>query len=179
MLRRLFLVFAMMTVVVACSSTPESSGTADEGMLTPPEDRTPISQSDVIYDDATANTGTMNAPGTQEDLVASVGDRIFFGYDSSELDTTARQTLDRQAAWLRTYPNTRVMIEGHADERGTREYNLALGERRANAVKNYLLALGIEGNRVETISYGKERPAVLGSDETAWSRNRRGVMVVQ
>lgn len=177
MLRRLFLIFAMMTVVAACSSTPESSGTADEGMLTPPDQRAPISQSDVIFDGA--DTGTMNAPGTQEDLVASVGDRVFFGYDSSELDATSRQTLDRQAAWLRTYPNTRVMIEGHADERGTREYNLALGERRANAVKNYLLALGIDGNRVDTISYGKERPAVLGSDETAWSRNRRGVMVVQ
>lgn len=175
MLRRILPLMAVLTLVVACSSTPDSSGASDEGLLTAPGDRQPISQSDSMVGQG---QGT-NVPGTQDDLVASVGDRVFFAVDSSELDSTSRKTLERQAAWLRTYPSTKVTIEGHADERGTREYNLALGERRASAVKNYLTALGIEDARVGTISYGKERPAVLGSDESSWSRNRRGVMVVQ
>lgn len=117
-------------------------------------------------------------PGSQEDLAQNVGDRIFFGTDRSDLSTEARATLGRQAGWLKTYPNVTVTIEGHADERGTREYNLALGERRATAVKNYLLAQGIQNGRVKTISYGKERPAVLGSDESSWAQNRRGVTTV-
>jgi peptidoglycan-associated lipoprotein len=91
----------------------------------------------------------------------------------------ARATLDRQASWLQQYSNLSITIEGHADERGTREYNLALGERRANAVKNYLVARGVSGSRINTISYGKERPAVVGSDEASWAQNRRGVTVVQ
>lgn len=117
-------------------------------------------------------------PGTQEDLVVNVGDRVFFGFDKSDLTSEARATLDRQAAWLKKYPTVNVTVEGHCDERGTREYNLALGERRATAAKNYLVAAGVEAGRVQTISYGKERPAVLGSNEAAWAQNRRGVTVV-
>jgi peptidoglycan-associated lipoprotein len=117
-------------------------------------------------------------PGSQEDLEVSVGDRVFFGYDSTVLAPVATQTLDRQAAWLQQYPDVTVTIEGHADERGTREYNLALGDRRANAVKNYLSALNIDGNRILTISYGEERPAVPGGNEEAWAQNRRAVTVV-
>lgn len=117
-------------------------------------------------------------PGTQEDLVVNVGDRVFFGFDKSDLSTEAQATLDRQAAWLKKYPNVKVAVEGHADERGTREYNLALGERRATAAKNYLVAAGIPAARVSTISYGKERPAVVGSNEAAWAQNRRAVTVV-
>lgn len=130
------------------------------------------------------NTGTGGAqttsirPGSQEDLAVNVGDRVFFDYDSYSLSPEARGTLDRQGQWLKTYPSVTVTVEGHADERGTREYNLALGERRANAVKNYLVALGVTPSRVRTISYGKERPAVLGSNEAAWAQNRRGVTVV-
>ena len=116
-------------------------------------------------------------PGTQEDLVVNVGDRVFFGFDKSDLTAEARATLDRQAAWLKKYANVRVTVEGHCDERGTREYNLALGERRATAAKNYLVAAGIPADRVKTVSYGKERPAVLGSNETAWAQNRRAVTV--
>lgn len=115
---------------------------------------------------------------TQEDLVVNVGDRVFFGYDKFDLTPEARATLDRQAAWLNQYPRVTVTVEGHADERGTREYNIALGERRANSVKNYLLARGVDANRIATTSYGKERPAVLGSNEAAWAQNRRGVTTV-
>jgi len=117
-------------------------------------------------------------PGSQEDLEINVGDRVFFAFDSAALDDAARQTLERQAAWLKQYPAVSVTIEGHCDERGTREYNLALGDRRANAVKAYLVALGISPDRIRTISYGKERPADPGHDETAWALNRRAVTVV-
>ena len=117
-------------------------------------------------------------PGSQQDLEINVGDRVFFAFDSAVLDDAARQTLERQAAWLKQFPAVSVTIEGHCDERGTREYNLALGDRRANAVKTYLVALGISPNRIRTISYGKERPADPGHDETAWALNRRAVTVV-
>lgn len=116
--------------------------------------------------------------GTQEDLVVNVGDRVFFALNESDLSSEARATLDRQAAWLKKYSNVSVTVEGHCDERGTREFNLALGERRATAVKNYMVAAGIPSSRVHTISYGKERPAVVGSNEAAWAQNRRGVTVV-
>jgi peptidoglycan-associated lipoprotein len=117
-------------------------------------------------------------PGTQEDLAVSVGDRVFFDFDSVVLNPEATGVLDQQAAWLQQYPDVIVTIEGHADERGTREYNLALGDRRANAVKNYLVALDIEPIRILTISYGEERPAEAGNNETAWANNRRAVSVV-
>ena len=117
-------------------------------------------------------------PGTQEDLAVSVGDRVFFDYDSVVLNPEATGVLDGQAAWLKQYPDVIVTIEGHADERGTREYNLALGDRRANAVKNYLMALDIGQARLLTISYGEERPADPGHDETAWAQNRRAVTTV-
>jgi peptidoglycan-associated lipoprotein len=117
-------------------------------------------------------------PGSQQDLEASAGDRIFFAFDRSDISPEAREILTRQADWLRRYPNVTVTIEGHCDERGTREYNLALGERRAQAAKNVLVASGIPASRVSTISYGKERPAVAGSTEEAWAQNRRAVTVV-
>jgi len=118
-------------------------------------------------------------PGTQQDLVVNVGDRVFFGYDQYGLTPEAQHTLEMQAEWLKRYPNVNVTIAGHCDERGTREYNLALGERRASAAKDYLTALGVPASRISTISYGKERPAVLGSTPSAWSQNRRAVTEVQ
>ncbi len=118
------------------------------------------------------------APGSQQDLVVNVGDRVFFGYDRYDLTPEAQSTLELQAEWMKRYPSVTVTVEGHCDERGTREYNLALGERRANAVKSYLVALGVDPMRVNTISFGKERPAVLGSNAAAWSQNRRGVSLV-
>jgi peptidoglycan-associated lipoprotein len=124
-------------------------------------------------------TGSRNiVPGSQQDLEASAGDRIFFAFDRSDISPEARETLSRQADWLRRYPNVTVTIEGHCDERGTREYNLALGERRAQAAKNVLVAAGIPAARISTISYGKERPAVVGSTEEAYAQNRRAVTVV-
>jgi peptidoglycan-associated lipoprotein len=115
-------------------------------------------------------------PGSQEDFVASVtADRIFFDTDKFDVDAEDQEVLRSQAAWLAKYPNKRVTIEGHADERGTRDYNIALGERRANSAKNFLSSLGVDAGRISTISYGKERPDALGSDEASWARNRRAV----
>jgi peptidoglycan-associated lipoprotein len=120
-------------------------------------------------------------PGSQEDFIRSVGemgDRIFFDTDRFNIDTADQATLQTQAQWLARYPNAIVTIEGHADERGTRDYNLALGERRANAAKNYLASLGVDASRIQTVSYGKERPQALGSNEEAWAQNRRAVTLV-
>jgi peptidoglycan-associated lipoprotein len=117
-------------------------------------------------------------PGSQQDLAATAGDRVFFAYDRADISPEAQQILERQAQWLKRYGNVTVTIEGHTDERGTREYNLALGERRAQAVKNVLSALGIPASRVSTISYGKERPEIPHSDEQSYAQNRRGVTVV-
>ncbi len=116
--------------------------------------------------------------GSQEDFIASVAsDRIFFDTDKYDVDQPDQATLQSQAQWLQANPAVRVTIEGHADERGTRDYNIALGEKRANSAKNYLVSLGIDPSRLTTISYGKERPAAVGSDEAAWAQNRRAVTV--
>ncbi len=127
--------------------------------------------------DGKGGLGGPSTPGSQSDLEQNVGDRVLFALDSSQLTSEAQSTLERQAAWLKQYSNLNITIEGHADERGTREYNIALGERRATAAKKFLTGLGVAGNRISTISYGKERPAVVGSDESAWSQNRRAVSV--
>ncbi len=159
---RLLSVVAAAVLVAACSSDPENTGAAASGGGA---GGSGMSSSAVV-------------PGSQEDLVANVGDRVFFDTDRSTVRPDGRATLDKQSAWLKQNPSTTITVEGHADERGTREYNLALGNRRATAVKNYLVATGINANRITTISYGKERPAVVGSNEQAWSQNRRGVTVV-
>jgi len=125
------------------------------------------------------STGPGYGPGSQQDLAANAGDRVFFAYDHSDISSEGQQILHRQADWLRRYPNVAVTIEGHCDERGTREYNLALGERRATAVKNVLVALGIPTARISTISYGKERPIVVGSDEQGYAQNRVAITTVQ
>ncbi len=118
-------------------------------------------------------------PGSQADFLSSVSsDRVFFDTDKYDVDDADKATLQSQARWLAKYPQVKVTIEGHCDERGTREYNLALGDRRANAAKNYLASLGIDPGRMTTISYGKERPEALGSDEESWAKNRRAVSVV-
>ena len=149
-------------MLVACSSTPpEPPPPAPAG---PP---------------GGAGIGSRNiVPGSQQDLEASAGDRVFFPFDRADISPEAREILSRQADWLRRYPNVAVTIEGHCDERGTREYNLALGERRAQAAKNVLVASGISASRISTISYGKERPAVVGSAEESYAQNRRAVTVV-
>jgi len=128
---------------------------------------------------ATAPAGTQVTPGSIADFRQNVGDRVYFDFDQSAVREDGRQTLNKQAEWLRKYTNYPITIEGKCVERGTREYNLALGERRANAVKQYLAAQGMPAQRVNTISYGKERPEVVGSDEGAWARNRVGITALQ
>jgi len=119
------------------------------------------------------------APGSQADFAAQMmgRDTIYFDTDKYNVDAEDQAALAQQAQWLAKYPSKRATIEGHCDERGTRDYNLALGERRANAAKNYLVSLGVDASRLSTISYGKERPVALGSDEASWAKNRRAVTV--
>jgi peptidoglycan-associated lipoprotein len=163
MFKKLFCLMAALVLVSACDTTGSNEG-----------------EGGANGNGAGGMGGKAGAahPGTQEDLVVNVGDRVFFTFNESSLSTEAQATLDRQATWLKKYGSARVSIEGHCDERGTREYNLALGERRATAVKNYLVAAGISADRISTVSYGKERPAVVGSNEAAWAQNRRAVTVV-
>jgi peptidoglycan-associated lipoprotein len=122
--------------------------------------------------------GLNATPGSQQDFTVNVGDRVFFETDSSALTDQARQTLEKQAAWLQRYTNYPITIEGHADERGTREYNIALGARRAAAAREFLVARGIPAKRIKTISYGKERPVAVCNDISCWSQNRRAVTVL-
>ena len=160
-------VFAAAALLAACETAPDTDASSAGSGAT---------QSTTASAAAPAPSGP--TPGTQEDFVVNVGDRVFFEFDKSDLQPEARTTLERQAFWLRRYPSISVTIEGHADERGTREYNLALGERRASAVRDYLVSLGIDANRVNTISYGKERPVNPASNEEAWAENRRGVTAI-
>ncbi len=161
---------AMALAIGACSSNNDQSASGGTPQAADRTDRQQVS---------TAQPGPSYAPGSQEELNATIGDRVFFGFDRYDLTQEARATVGFWADWMKTHQNVSLMIEGHADERGTREYNLALGARRANAVRDYLTALGVSASRVRTVSYGKERPAVLGSNEQAWAQNRRAVAVVQ
>jgi peptidoglycan-associated lipoprotein len=128
--------------------------------------------------DANAMAGGAATPGSQQDFVVNVGDRVFFESDQTDLTPQATATLDKQAQWLQSYPRYQFTIEGHADERGTREYNIALGARRAQSVRNYLASRGIDPSRMRTISYGKERPVAVCNDISCWSQNRRAVTVL-
>jgi len=119
------------------------------------------------------------APGSQQEFLVTVGDRVFFDTDSSSLTATATATLDKQATWLNHYSNYKILIEGHADERGTREYNIALGARRASVVVNYLVSKGVNAGRITSKSFGKERPVAICDDISCWSQNRRAVTVIQ
>jgi peptidoglycan-associated lipoprotein len=129
-------------------------------------------------DNAQANAAGAATPGSQQDFVVNVGDRVFFETDSTELTPQSRATLDKQAQWLGRYNRYSFTVEGHADERGTREYNLALGARRAQVTRDYLVSRGINAQRIRTISYGKERPVAVCDDISCWSQNRRAVTVL-
>jgi peptidoglycan-associated lipoprotein len=163
---KLITIIAATFLLAACATDEEAAMTAD----------TTTSATTSTTTAPTVIAGP--TPGSQEHLVVNVGDRVFYDFDQSDLRPEARTTVEALAVWMNTYPATTISVDGHADERGTREYNLALGERRANSVRDYLVALGIGPNRLSTISYGKERPAVLGSNEESWAQNRRGVFVV-
>ena len=163
---RYLTVVAAVALLAACSDAPKK---AEEQSATPTPPATmtpPMAKSDIV-------------PGSQADFVKNVGDRLFFDYDKASLKPEGKELLGKWVAFLNKYPNDQLLVEGHCDERGTREYNLALGERRANAVAEFLKANGVAATRLKTVSYGKERPAVLGSNEAAWAQNRRGVGVIQ
>ena len=162
--------------LAACSTTPKD--TADSSGSGSTSSSSSVASGDSSSSDSTSEDSASIEPGSQEDLIVNVGDRVFFNYDSAELDSDAQELLQDQVAWLKQHSSVSVIIEGHCDERGTREYNLALGEKRAQSVKNYLINLGISSDRVSTISYGKERPAVVGSNDGAWAQNRRSVTIV-
>jgi len=156
---RLATAFALTLGVAACAATPPDVDASLAG--------------------ANANMAGAATPGSTRDFTVNVGDRVFFETDQSTLTTTAQATLDLQAQWLARYPNYAVLIEGHADERGTREYNFSLGARRAQAVRDYLAARGVGENRIRTVSYGKERPVAACADPSCQSQNRRGVTVLE
>ena len=172
MFYKFFITIFMVLFVAACATTPKDS--ADSSGSGSSSSGSDVSSEGTI----TETSGSGIVSGSQEDLIVNVGDRVFFGYDSSDLDSDALELLQDQVAWLKQNADVSVTIEGHCDERGTREYNLALGEKRAQAVKNYLIGLGINPDRISTISYGKERPAVVGSNDGAWAQNRRSVTIV-
>lgn len=158
-LRPLTLVAALL-LLAACADTSKTSTTSTTNQAAAPSP-----SSNVVA-------------GSREDFQQNVGDRVFFAFDRSDIAPEGQTTLQRQADWLKRYQNVTVTVEGHCDDRGTREYNLALGERRAAAVKRVLVALGVAGNRITTISYGKERPIVVGDNEQAWAQNRVGITVI-
>jgi peptidoglycan-associated lipoprotein len=164
MYARLIALAGALVLLAACSSAPEApaTGAAAGGAMGAPA----------------GGVAGAAVPGSQQDLKQTAGDRVFFALNRSDVTSEAQQILQHQAEWLRRYPNVTVTIEGHCDERGTREYNLALGARRADAVKNVLVAMGIPAGRISTISYGKERPIVLGSNEAAWAQNRVAITTV-
>ena len=171
MFYKFFISAILVLFVAACATKPKDDADASGSGST-------SSDSSVSDGTITETAGSGIVAGSQEDLIVNVGDRVFFGYDSSDLDSDALELLQDQVAWLKQNSNVSVSIEGHCDERGTREYNLALGEKRAQSVKNYLIGLGISPDRVSTISYGKESPAVVGSNDGAWAQNRRSVTIV-
>ena len=174
-MKKLLSVFFGLVILAACEDAPEQGSSPAFGG----DFRKPV-VNDSRYSSSDFNAiGSSNFDsGQQEKLVQEAGDRVYFATDSSVLNSEAQAVLRAQAEWLKSYTDLNVLIEGHCDERGTREYNLALGERRANSVKKYLTKLGVSKRRISTVSYGKERPAVVGSGAETWAQNRRSVTVV-
>lgn len=160
---------AVLLATGACASkpTPVEETKPVEEVVTPPAEEVVVVKEDPVVESTIA-------AGSLEDFRVNVGERVYFDLDQYRLDSDDQAILQRQAAWLASYPNVRVLIAGNCDERGTREYNLALGERRANAVKEYLVSLGVASSRIDTVSNGKEKPVAAGSNEQAWSLNRNG-----
>ena len=165
----------VLLLVAACETTPEETGEAGAAGVSAAPQAAPTTTAPPAQVEAMAAPRGLTP---QEQLVQEVGDRVFFDFDRYSLRPDGQATLRRQAEFLIAHPNLSITLTGHADERGTREYNLALGERRANAAKDYLMSLGVEADRVATISYGKERPIVLGHNESAWAQNRVGISAI-
>ena len=163
---------SLLVLAGACTSRPEAVATA------PPPAPPPAAPAPAPLPPAPPPVARGPLPGSAEDFRVNVGDTVHFGYDQYNVEDSDKSLLGRQAQWLAKYPAVRVSVEGHADERGTREYNLALGARRANAVKEFLVSVGVSTARIDTVSYGKERPICTESNEACWTQNRRGVTVV-
>ena len=162
----------------SATTSTASSGTASSGSSDSSSSSSSSTSSSGASGSSSDTTTTYSYDTDPKTALIKVGDRVLFGYDSSELDDDDRSVLDNQAKFLNQNPSLKVTIEGHCDERGTREYNLALGEKRASAVKDYLISVGINSERISVVSYGKERPQVLGSNKAAWSMNRRSVTTI-
>ncbi|MAF47498.1 MAG: peptidoglycan-associated lipoprotein Pal [Rhodospirillales bacterium] len=171
--KNLGFIIAGLFLLAACEST-----SVEEGASTGTGTKSQASSSSSSTAGARRGAVAGIRDGSAQDFVINVGDRVFFDFDKSNIRANQRGQLEKQAAWLKKYPSVSITIEGHCDERGTREYNLALGERRANSTRDFLVALGVNPNRLKTISYGKERPVALGHEEASWRQNRRGVSVV-
>ena len=158
---------ALLAAMAACASRPPP---ADPEPVTPPVVEDTVTETETVVTEPVETSSI--APGSLEDFRVNVGERVYFDLDQYRLDSDDQDILRRQAAWLNAYPNVRVLVAGNADERGTREYNLALGERRASAAKDYLVSLGVSASRIDTVSYGKERPIAAGSNDESWAMNR-------
>ena len=167
MFQRILAIVAATFLLAACETASQVSG-----------DSASTSASNTASSSSSSSSSSASADKTPAEKLAQVGNTVNFEFDSAELTVSARSTLNRQSAFLSVNPDLMIVIEGHADERGTREYNLALAERRATAVRDYLVAKGMNSARVRTVSYGKERPAVAGSDEASWAKNRRATTVL-
>jgi peptidoglycan-associated lipoprotein len=179
MFHRLLTLTAIAFLVAACETAPKVTGDSASGSSSSGTSSAATASSSSASQGSAASTATSTETQmSPADKLAQVGNTVFFAFDSSELSAESQSTLDRQAAFLNVNPTLVVIVEGHADERGTREYNLALGDRRAVAVRDYLLAKGLNAARIRTVSYGKERPAVVGSNEDAWAKNRRAATVL-
>jgi len=177
---KLAAVLLVSTSLVACSSDRKTDG-IDDSLNQVSGVSQEYSDSGMPYGDYNQiDADELNniTDGSQEQFVALAGDRVYFNFNSSEINSNAQKTLMRQVRWLKEHSDVNIIVEGHADERGTREYNLALGEKRANSSKSFLVANGISSSRISVISYGKEHPEAPGSDEASWSKNRRAVTVV-
>lgn len=181
MINRIFSLLAIMAFLAACETAPKDAGDADGSGASSSSSTSSTSGSNGSSASSSGSGSSDSAASamTKAEELVSIGDRVLFDYDSSALSSDAKSTLAAQAAFLKKNPAIRITVEGHCDERGTREYNLALGERRASAARDYLVAQGVDAARIRTISYGKERPAVIGSNETAWAQNRRSVSVIR
>ena len=175
MTKRFLVLIAAIGLLAACETAPKDAGDA-AGASGASSTSSTSSTSDTS---ASGSASASAAAATPAEELASIGDRVFFDYDSSALSAEAKATLSAQAAFLAGNPAVTITVEGHCDERGTREYNLALGERRATAARDYLVAQGVNAARIKTISYGKERPSFIGSNPYAYSKNRRAVSVIR
>ena len=179
MINRIFALFAIVAFLAACETAPKDAGDAAGSGASGSSDTSSSSSPSSSASGGSTSSSSGSSTMTKDEELVSIGNKVYFDFDSSALSADAKSTLNAQAAFLRSNPSVRITVEGHADERGTREYNLALGDRRASAARDFLVAQGIDGARIKTISYGKERPEMVGSNDEAWAKNRRSVSIIR